>query len=362
MREGSSRRSLLRSATLASIGAVIGPRREAARAAPGVVGRPRIKLGQIGTAHGHANKLAVFRRSADYDVVGVVEPDDGLWAAAKDEPAFRGLPRLTEGQLLNTPGLQAVMVESAVRHLVPTARRCVAAGLHVHLDKPAGPDLAAFKALLDLAESKRRVVQLGYMLRYSPATLLLKKLLAAGALGHVFELTGAISKAASPGERRQAAEFPGGMMFELGCHLIDVVVGLLGRPGQVVAFPLESGNAGDRLRDNCLAVFRYPRVTVTIRSTGLEVDGHARRHLVACGTGGTFRAEPLEPPTVRLTLANDAEGFKKGTQDVPLPRYERYVADAADFAAVIRGEKASDYPPPHDLLVHECVLRASGME
>ena len=32
-----------------------------------------IRVGQIGVGHGHATKLAVYRASPDYEVVGVVE-------------------------------------------------------------------------------------------------------------------------------------------------------------------------------------------------------------------------------------------------------------------------------------------------
>ena len=48
--------------------------------------RPRIKIGQIGVGHAHAGKLAVFRKSPDYEVVGIVEPDAELRAGPKDAP------------------------------------------------------------------------------------------------------------------------------------------------------------------------------------------------------------------------------------------------------------------------------------
>jgi hypothetical protein len=40
--------------------------------------KPPIRIGQIGVGHPHASKLAVFRQSPDYEVVGIVEPDDML--------------------------------------------------------------------------------------------------------------------------------------------------------------------------------------------------------------------------------------------------------------------------------------------
>jgi predicted dehydrogenase len=331
----------------------------AARAVFGAAEKPRIKLGQIGTSHAHASKLQVYRQSPEYDVIGIVEPDDKRWASAQGQAAYKGLPRLTDEQLLNTPGLQVVTVETMVNDLVPTGTRCVAAGMHIHLDKPAGADLDAFRKLLDIAEAKKRLVQMGYMLRFSPATLLLKKLMKEQALGEVFEVSAVMSKVVAAGERKKLAEFAGGMMFELGCHVVDSVVGLLGKPEKVVPFPLQT-IGGDGLKDNCLAVFQYPKATATVRSTALEVDGGSRRQFVVCGTGGTLRIEPLEPPVVRLTLSKDYGEWKKGTREIEMPKYSRYVGDAADMAAILRGDKQNEYPPAHDLAVHESILKASG--
>ena len=108
--------------------------------------RKRIAIGQIGVGHAHANKLSVYRKSADYQVVGIVEPDAELRKRAETQDVFRGLPWLTQEQLLGTPGLQAVLVETRVSDLLATAEACVAAGKHIHLDKPAGESLPQFRA------------------------------------------------------------------------------------------------------------------------------------------------------------------------------------------------------------------------
>jgi predicted dehydrogenase len=349
------RRTFLGSAALVSAAALLRP-----RVVFGAAEKPKIKLGQIGTGHAHADKLGVYRRSADYEVIGIVEPDEKRWAAVKEHAAYKDLPRMTEEQLLNTPGLQAVTVETEVAELVPTGARCLAAGKHIHLDKPAGADLAAFANLLKLSEEKKLLVQLGYMLRFSPATLLLRRLMKEKALGEVFEVHAVMSKVVSAGERRKLAAFSGGIMFELGCHIIDSTIALLGKPQKIAAWPLATGDDG--LKDNCLAVFEYPKATATVRSTALEVDGGQRRQFVVCGTGGTLHVEPLEPPTAKLSLAKDHGEFKKGTHEVPMPKYSRFVGDAADMAAIIRDEKASEYLPAHDLVVHACILQASGMK
>jgi predicted dehydrogenase len=122
------------------------------------------------------------------------------------------------------------------------------------------------------------------------------------------------------------------------------------------------------LNDNMLAVLEYPRATATVRTTGLEVEGGARRHFTVCGTEGTFHIQPLDRPRATISLSRerrfeeDGRVFPKGTSEIAFdPPYRRYVGDAADLAATVRGEKPNSFPSAHDLAVQETVLLASGM-
>lgn len=70
---------------------------------------------------------------------------------------------------------------------------------------------------------------------------------------------------------------------------------------------------------------------------------------------------PLLDPSVRITLDRPRGMFPKGITGVPLPGFTRSIADAAEMAAMIRGEKVSPFSPDHDLAVQETVLLAGGM-
>lgn len=325
--------------------------------------RARIKVGQIGVGHDHASgKMATFRKLADqYEVVGVVETDPLLRKAWENHSIYRGLKWMTEEQLLNTHGLQAVAVESRVGDLVPTASRCVAAGMHVHLDKPAGQSLAAFKSLLDAATRRGLTVQMGYMYRNNPAMQFCFRAVREGWLGDVFEVHGVMNKRQDAAERQRWQPYRGGAMFQLGCHLIDVLVAVLGKPDKITPFARQTRPGPGELVDSQLAVFEYPKATATIRVAMMDVDGMPRREFAICGSGGTIDLRPIEPPRLRMALASPRDTFRSGPQDVALPPMPgRYDEQLLELAQIIRGEREHPYRPAHDLAVQEAVLLASG--
>jgi len=324
----------------------------------------RIKIGQVGTTHAHASgKMETIRKLTDeFDIVGVVEPDPELRRAAQNKRAFKNARWMSEQQLLATKGLQAVAVETTERQLVSTASRCLKAGMHIHLDKPPGESLSEFTALIRQAENCRRSVQLGYMFRYNPAFEFAFKAVREGRLGNIFELHGVISKTISDRRRKNMAKYPGGSMFILGCHLIDAMVAVIGKPDKVTPYIRHTRPQQDGLADNTLAVFEYPKATATIRSALIEVDGSRRRQFVICGDKGTVVLRPLEPPKLQLVLDEVRGQYKKGEQQVELPPMPgRYDRQLTEFARVVRGEKQPDYSPEHDLVVHETLLRACNI-
>jgi predicted dehydrogenase len=322
----------------------------------------RIKVGQIGTAHAHAaGKMATLRKlSQYYEVIGIAEPSPERQNRVKNHSAYRGLKWLSEEQLLNTAGLQAVAVETEIPKLVPTGMRCVSSGVHIHLDKPAGLSLVEFKKLLDEATRRRLTVQMGYMFRYNPAFKFCFRAVQEGWLGDVFEVDGVISKTIGVQQRKQLAVYPGSM-FELGCHLIDAMIKVLGKPDKITGFSRSTRPEQDNLADNQLAVFEYAGATATIRSALIEVAGQQRRQFVVCGDKGTVDIRPLELPKLLFAPDRQLKKYKKGYQEIKLPPMPgRYDEQLIELARIINGQKESEYPPGHDLAVQEAVLKASG--
>ena len=327
-------------------------------------GQAKIKIAQIGTGHPHASgKMAAIRKYPEiFEVVGIAEEDPKRQATALTHKAYKDLKWMTVDELLDLEDLQAVVVETEVKKLVPTALKCINAGKHIHLDKPAGEELPAVIELHKEADKRGLTIQMGYMLRYNPSFEFLFKAVKDGWLGEITEINGMMGKKANNALRKELSQFEGGGMFELACHLIDAVVTILGKPDKVTAFNRKTYPDKDQFLDNQLAVLDYKKALVSIRCNHVDPLGFKRRLFSVTGTQGTLEIQPLEPGKIKLSLDRPQGKYKKGSQEIILPKAAgRYDSEFLDLAAIIRGEKKLAWDSRHDLAVHETVLRASGM-
>lgn len=311
----------------------------------------RLRIGQIGTEHAHASgKMAAMRSLTDaWEVVGYTGPK-----------GYEGVKSMGVEELLATPDLKAVAVETTIEASCEMARRCIEAGKHVHLDKPGALNHAEFQQMRLDAEKRGLTVQMGYMLRYNPAFELLFQAVREGWLGEITEIDAAMGKLADPGTRRKLGELDGGGMFELACHIIDAALTILGKPVSVSAFSTPAG--ADGVKDNQMAVLQYAKATAVIRCNHADPFGGPRRRFNVTGTEGTFEILPLESGKVNLSLTKARGGHRKGSQSFQLdvPK-DRYAAEFVDLAKIVRGEKKLAWDAAHDIAVHETVLRAAGM-
>ena len=363
----SSRREFLAVSGLAAAAATWLGGRTAAQEALSVPRCP-IRIGQIGTGNQHAYKIGTLRKLTGlFDVVGVAEEDPALRAKAEKSDVYKGLPWMTADGLLSVPGLQAVAVETEEHAPVPTALRCIRAGKHIHLDKPCGESLPQFRQLLDEAKARGLTVQVGYMYRNNPAVQFGIRAVKDGLIGSVFDLDAAMGRYDGDGYRKLIKTYRGGIPYILACHLVDLVVTLMGEPERVRPFLRHT--RGDGVIDNGLAVFEFSRDRLaTIRTSITEAQGFQRRHVTVMGDKGTIVIQPLESRgnmsggVLNLALEEDRGGFKKGVQTVEMPPpKDRYEDQWREFAAVVTGERTNPYTYEHDYIVHKCHLEACGL-
>jgi len=324
----------------------------------------KVDFAQIGTAHAHASgKVGALRANADVAFHGVYEPDPALRAQRDGDAAYRDVHWFGgEAEVLQNEEIAAVAVESHVADNLAIARRALEHGKHVWLDKPAGNDWQAFQDVIELARSKGLLVQLGYMFRYNPGFRFILDWVREGRLGDVFAVRGRMSQSLSEERRAYLSAYEGGILLELLCHLIDIVVALLGRPDRVTSFLRDDLGTAPSFEDNALTAFGYARAMAMLSSAAMEVSPFVARRFEVYGTRGSLILEPFETsPVLRICLDAARHGFESGWQQIPIESPPRYAASLAALVADIRGEKTPDRSLDHELVVQETVLRASGI-
>jgi predicted dehydrogenase len=337
-------------ATLALAATGLAPNRPPAAYAP-----RKITVGFLGTLYSHfRDKHKLISESDDWQLVGLCEEDAAVRAQGPD-----GARWLSAEQLFAEA--EVVVVESAVKDHARDAKRALLANRHVHVEKPPADTLEGFRELIRLAGERKRLLQIGYMWRYNPGINAVLEAARQDWLGDVYLVRGTMNTQVGPEQRREWARFRGGAMFEQGCHLIDPLVRLLGKPIKVTSQLKHSAAVADQLADNTVAVFEFPRALGIITSAPLQPYAGPHRFFEVLGTNGIARVQPLEPPALTVELAKAAGPYAAGKQEVKLPPYRRYVGEFDALAGALREGKPLPVAAEEELNVQEALMRACEM-
>ncbi len=200
--------------------------------------------------------------------------------AARDFPDARVVPSAQE--MLGE--VEVVVVAAANRAHVPISREAIAAGAAVVVDKPLAPTAAAGRELVEEARAAGVLLTVFQNRRWDGDFLTLRQLLAGGDAwrDHAPRVAlRALAPAGQPGAWRERAdpEEGGGLLLDLGSHLVDQAMLLFGRPPLVYA-EVERRRPGAAIDDDVFLA--------------LDHEGGVRSHLwasaVAPALGPRFRA------------------------------------------------------------------------
>jgi predicted dehydrogenase len=143
------------------------------------------------------------------------------------------------GDLLEDPEVDAVIISTPdyLHHMM--AIDALHAGKHVFLEKPVGVNLTQMLDIIHAAKESGKILEIGYVLRYSPFYIEMKKMIDGGEIGRPMfvqaleEYYGAYHF--NRGWWRKKAN-TGGIMVQKICHDMDLFYWLFGQPKRVSAF------------------------------------------------------------------------------------------------------------------------------
>ena len=327
----------------------------------------KIRMAQYGTQHGHATgKLRAMKTNHHVEIAGVFEPNvERRHQLQNSEEVFSNLHWYeSKNEMLADPSILAIASEGRNIESLEQTEDIINAGKHVWYDKPAGENWERWQRIVSIAESQRLQIQMGYMLRYHSAFKQITEWAKSGFLGKIFSVRAHMSTCLSPEARLTIKHHIGGIFYDLGGHMLDQVVWLLGRPNKVTSFLRNDSDLVTGFSDNTLAVFEFPSAIAFIDIAAMESRPMARRFEVYGDQGSAIIVEPFEPgKNIRLCLKETKGGYKSGEQLITTQgesRDQLYQLELEAFLATITEKQAPDRPLSHELLVQETLLRATG--
>ena len=329
----------------------------------------KIKIAHIGcNLYSHAKQIfsSLVDQSDLFEVVGYTLPEDERETAGKRTEVFEGYREMTLEEILNDPTIEAVTVETEELRLTKYAQMALEHGKHVHMEKPGGIDLAAFEQLIATAKARGTVLHIGYMYRYNPIVMDVMEQIKRGELGEILSVEAQMNCHHPAPLREFLSRYPGGMMFYLGCHLVDLILQMQGKPEEIIALNAATGVENVRSEDFGMAVFRYKNGVSFAKTVAAEYGGYLRRQLVVTGTLGTVELKPLEYGTEREMYTDITTYREHSWRDPGIKRtsevFNRYDAMMASFAAMVRGEKQNPYTPDYELTLYRTLLQCCGVK
>lgn len=332
-----------------------------------------VKLGVVGYGAGGRLFHTPFIAAAEgIELAGVVARSPArigeVHADWPDVPVFGSLEEMLES------GVDAVTITTPPVTHVDLAANAIRHGVHVIVDKPFAPSVAEARQLIDAAESAGVLLSVYQNRRWDSDLVTLAQVLDSGELGELWRV---VSRMDQDNFASVHAGRGNGLLLDLGTHLIDQMVHLLGPVRTVMAHlywvdlpkgRTEAAFTLDMQHDN--------GVLSTIEST--KAHRLAVRELRALGRAGAYSARGTDVQErdiksgLRPTIADRTWGHEPpeawgvltgGSGERPIPSAQgRWQDFYTEFAAAARGEGTQPVPASealHVLAVIEAA-RASG--
>ena len=328
----------------------------------------KVRIAQIGTsAYSHGLEIFDTLKKANniFEIAGYVLPENEREKFPDRMGVFDGYPELTLEQVLNNSSIQAVTIETEEIYLTKYALMAAKHGKKIHMEKPGGTDLKEFEELIEYVKKNNIVFQTGYMYRYNPIIKKVIKDAKNGEYGEIVSVEAQMNCRHKDCLREWLSTFKGGMMFFLGCHLIDLIIQIQGMPKNVIALNKCSGMNGINSEDYGMAVLEYDNGNSFAKTCDVEYGGFARRQLVITGTKKTVEIKPLERYLGKDLFTDvttyDVEDWNDNGVTERSELYDRYLDMMTDFAEMVQGKKENPYSYDYELELYKLILRCCGL-
>lgn len=216
-----------------------------------------------------------------------------------------------EDDLIYDPNVDIIDICTPNRYHVQALKKALAAGKHVLCEKPLCISPAEAREILSVPRREGQICGLVFNNRYMAPILRAKQLIDEGKLGNILSFHGAYlhNSAADParpaGWKQNKDVCGGGVLFDLGSHIIDLLSLLCGKFQAVsgmsqIAYPIRTGADGSVWHTNADESFYLMAITEggakgTLEVGKLQVGTNDDLSFEIYGEKGSLRFSLMEP-------------------------------------------------------------------
>lgn len=218
-----------------------------------------VRIGCLGITHPHAStRVMTFRELPGVALTDAADDDGRVGSFCK----FYGLRERSVTDLLEDPGIDALLIHATGRRLGEYALAAVEHGKSVLVEKTGGSGPENIEPVVRAAEARGLVAQVGYNCRLASSVQQAWSLLNSGVIGRLVSVNahaGAMT-GAHTSELLNDPDDLGGGLWIIGCHVIDIILATCGLPASVNARVSKYGDLSDASsrEDAAAVILNYP--------------------------------------------------------------------------------------------------------
>jgi predicted dehydrogenase len=283
----------------------------------------KIRAGVIGFGLGGKIFHAAVLAAVDgVELGGIVQrKGDEAAKAHPGVPIYRSVEAMLEDK-----SLELVAVATPNDSHIPLTKQLLSAGRNVVVDKPFALASAEVAEVIQLARKQKLLLSAYQNRRWDGDFLTVKKLLASGEIGNLVSFESCYDRW-RPQPRlnvwRENGGPGGGILYDLGSHLVDQALSIFGLPSHITAhIRIERPLA---VVDDCFEILlQYQDHTATLR--GRNLAAIQRPRFLLHGTRGAFLKWGLDPQ--EDALKSGAKFSDKGFGEEPASAWGTLTTDA----------------------------------
>lgn len=212
-----------------------------------------LRAGVIGLGWAGRQHMAAYASQADVELVALAGMEADQLADLGDQYEIATEHRYADwADLVGSGAVDVVSIATPTTLHAPIAIAALDAGIHVLSEKPMAENAEVGQTMVDAARRNERVLEVSFNHRRRGDVQVLKQLIDAGVLGEIYYAkAGWLRRQGIPGMgswfTRQATS-GGGPLMDIGVHMLDMSLHLLGEPAVRAATAATYAEFGPRGR------------------------------------------------------------------------------------------------------------------